>query len=478
MSASRAICLFATTLLCALAELQHEDLNRARTKIPGDHVRASHHDAMVYKLNAQLVADPKLRTAPCEQFSLAGLTALQKTLFASREPELQAIYTNTNDNRRLGAVGKLTESLEEMEALWSKEEATLAQQPSLQATARDGRCHEVVMWWVHHLADSTKDELKSLITLPLLAVGGKHTAEVVQQKAPQASHEAVKQVMQSYSQGIGCAACHASGATPENTVAKEWPEELSYNATAYGAFPFWDNTGPGCSWCNPALGDGQQIRVKYSAKLNSEMLMHTSCGNMGWTGASGAPNSSPCNHLFNSKEGAFIYTPKSALDPEADGSFCCRSYKAGDSQFPGAVPKDWMRSMYLYKNQSGGDTVQGFSGDYYSGPLRYYWSSGVVQFWYLETPEGVPVEQGEGCQQPGVKTRTACGYQAPIMLYHDYDPASFLETSHTEEDFAVPDVCKTTTVSCTGPGGDSTSSTPQYPPVLTMHGRMAGVGSN
>ena len=162
---------------------------------------------------------------------------------------------------------------------------------------------------------------------------------------------------QSYTQGIGCSACHASGATAGNTESKVWPESLSYNATGYGAFPFWDNTGPGCTYCNPAISPGQKISVKYSAALNSEMLLHTKCGDMSWTGAKNAPNATPCrtwpqacaclgahcktvgNHLFNADEGAFIYSAESALSPTAasgSNAFCCRSYKAKDSQFPGA----------------------------------------------------------------------------------------------------------------------------------------------
>ena len=33
---------------------------------------------------------------------------------------------------------------------------------------RDGHCHEVVMWYVHHLSESTKQEIQQLITLPRL----------------------------------------------------------------------------------------------------------------------------------------------------------------------------------------------------------------------------------------------------------------------------------------------------------------------
>ena len=59
------------------------------------------------------------------------------------------------------------------------------------------------------------------------------------------------------------------------------------------------------------------------------------------------------------------------------------------------------------------------------------------------------------------------------VLYHDYDPATFKATDHTEEDFAVPDVCKKTIVDCSGPGGDQQS---QYRGTVSLHARMAGVG--
>ena len=56
-----------------------------------------------------------------QAFTADQLVQLQRTLFAAREPRLQQVYASTADNRRLGAVGHLTESLEEMERLWSQE---------------------------------------------------------------------------------------------------------------------------------------------------------------------------------------------------------------------------------------------------------------------------------------------------------------------------------------------------------------------
>jgi len=453
------------------------DMRRAVSKIPGSHLRGKGFQDMVLKLNKHLDQTNGLVTAPCSDFTVSELQELQRVLYAARDPKFEEVYQDGSDNRRLGAFGRLTSDLDELEKLWRSEREAVSAHSALHDVARDAKCHEVVMWFIHHLTDATKREMSNMIKLPLLALEAPHTIQSLQKQLPASLVHTAAPVFESYSQGIGCSACHASGATAGNSESKVWPESLSYNATGYGAFPFWDNTGPGCTYCNPAITPGQKITVKYSAKFNSEMLLHSKCGDMSWTGAKNAPNATPCNHLFNADEGAFIYTPNSPLSPIAasgNDAFCCRSYKAKDSQFPGAVPNDWMRSMTLYHNHSGGDTVQGFKGDYYTGDIKYYWSQGVVQFWYIESKDGLPVEQGEGCYQPGVKPKYPCGYQMPIVLYHDYDPATFKATDHTKDEFAVPDVCKNTVVDCSGPGGDSQS---QYRGTLSVHARMAGVGS-
>jgi hypothetical protein len=98
---------------------------------------------------------------------------------------------------------------------------------------------------------------------------------------------------------------------------------------------------------------------------------------------------------------------------------------------------------------------------------------------YYEDTAGNPIEQGEGCYFPGVAAKTACAYTLPIMLWHDYNPASFRAVEHTAAEFAVPQVCLETTVSCSAPGGTSSSNTTtraQQPPVFSHAARMAGVG--
>merc|ERR1712151_659741 len=78
------------------------------------------------------------------------------------------------------------------------------------------------------------------------------------------------------------------------------------------------------------------------------------------------------------------YTPKTSLDKEADGKFCCRTVKAGSTVFTGAVPRDWMKQA----TYSG--TYSDFSGDHYSGPIKMFtWSSGqALDFWYYTKPDG------------------------------------------------------------------------------------------
>merc|ERR1712039_454003 len=243
-----------------------------------------------------------------------------------------------------------------------------------------GKCHEAIMWLVHHVPEQVQRELRKQVMLPLLPERELHAAHGF------------------FPGGLGCDSAHAKQTTAKNTEYVEWPEELTYTATGHGAFPFWDNGGPGCSHCDPSVDNSAELKVKWSSKLNSENLMHESCGDMSWTGDSNAPNKSPCNHLFTPDEGAFIYTPKTALSEEADGKFCCRSVPAGSSQFPGAVPKDWMRSMNYF------GTKGTYKGDHYTGDIKIYWSNAAgLDFWYYETPDGKPVDQGEGCYFPSAK---------------------------------------------------------------------------
>jgi len=175
--------------------------------------------------------------------------------------------------------------------------------------------------------------------------------------------------------------------------------------------------------------------------------MHASCGDMSWTRSSGAPKKSPCNHIFTPDEGAFIYTPKTSLEPEADGEFCCRTVPKGNTQFTGAVPRDWMKTAQY------GGIHDDFEGDHFSGKVKMFtWREAGLVFWYYTTLDGKPVQQGESCYNPRGKKPEACGKMMPITLYHDFRPSSWQNATFTSSDFTVPDVCKNTRVSCSIPG--------------------------
>jgi len=421
--------------LIASAGAASSDLTRARQKALGAHVVGDGHVGMTVKLNAALRTMSGATLKACDEFSVEDLIQLQRKLHHMRDPAFEEIYRQSGDlGRRLGAFGKYADDLQELEKIWVEEMNTLKEYPQLADASRDRKCHEAIMWMVHHVPEVVQKELRKQVTLPLLPERELHSTD----GAPNSV----------FPGGLGCDSAHAKQTTAKNTEYVEWPEELTYTATGHGAFPFWDNGGPGCSNCDPSVSNSAQIKTKYSSKIGSEIIMHESCGDMTWTGSSSAPNKSPCNHIFTPDLGAFIYTPKTSLEPEADGAFCCRTVNAGSTTFTGAVPRDWM------KQGTYAGTYANFKGDHYSGEIKMFtWSQGGLQFWYYAKPDGTPVQQGEGCQQPGGSKPTACASMLPIVLYHDFNVVT--NATYATSDFVVPDVCKTTSLSCTIPGASS-----------------------
>jgi len=426
----------ASAFLLLQGAYANSDLKRARQNVPGEHVVGDDHIGMTVKLNKALRSAPDLTLKSCDEFAREELIELQRVLHKAREPSLELIYRETGDlGRRMGAFGKYSDDIQDLERFWSEEKAMLAKHPEMEQLVRDRKCHEVILWYVHHMSQTNQRELRKSLILPLL---------------PERDFENESNGLFPPGGGLGCDTAHAKQTTAKNTEYVQWPEEVLYTATGHGAFPFWDSGGAGCSSCDPSVSNSAEIKTMYSGKLGSEIIMHASCGDMSWTGSSGAPNKSPCNHILTPDEGGFIYTPKTSLDKEADGKFCCRTVKAGSTVFTGAVPQDWMKQA----TYSG--TYADFSGDHYSGPIKMFtWGSGQgLDFWYYTKPDGSPVQQGEGCQQPGGTKPTACASMLPIVLYHDW--SSFANASFAASDFEVPSVCKTTSVSCAIPGDTST----------------------
>ena len=87
---------------------------------------------------------------------------------------------------------------------------------------------------------------------------------------------------------------------------------------------------------------------------------------------------------------------------------------------------------------------------YYEGDAQWYTetlgsSEAVTAFWYATTPEGLPLQQGEGGYGPNDPSGRG------IFIYHEYNVSSFTATTHDASIFEVPSICKTTSHKCTFP---------------------------
>ena len=152
------------------------------------------------------------RTTPCEAQTLSELHSLQRKMFPLRLSNLDEVYHPRNENRRLRK-----STLTEFEAVWAAELALVKEWPGVESTLRDGRCHEVVMWWAHHLGPGEQEELlKSGAVLPLLPVvehfrdASDHDALAEAGELSEVDSHVIQTVRSTYKIQVGCAACHIS----------------------------------------------------------------------------------------------------------------------------------------------------------------------------------------------------------------------------------------------------------------------------
>jgi len=173
------------------------DLARARKPKPGSpFTGASFHHSME-KLNAALQRDPALSLANCSDLSTEQLHEAQWQLFDARSPALNAVYRGASDTRRMAHDSSA--ELQRHQAWHSKMDAT---RPELARKVRDGACHELVMWYIHHLSASARAEVKERLVLPLLPAH--------QHDAPDSDDATEVQVHERYSEQVSCAICHVA----------------------------------------------------------------------------------------------------------------------------------------------------------------------------------------------------------------------------------------------------------------------------
>lgn len=177
------------------------DLRRAKTKVPRPSFRGDGFAEMSKVLNRWLEKSGA-RTKPCDEWTAQELQQLQAQLYLLRNGDLDEVYQNTQDNRRL------RHALEELEATW-RDHSVLAEAEGLEDMHRDGHCHEAVMWYVHHLNDEVKEVLTAAgVEIPLLSMD-RHTCD----NTHTGNHG---EVCRAYEQKVTCASCHSNVLPPSS----------------------------------------------------------------------------------------------------------------------------------------------------------------------------------------------------------------------------------------------------------------------
>jgi len=143
---------------------QEFDFERAQRWVPKPEYKGSNFPHMSHTLNNHLLNRDGLETTPCDGFSIEELNQLGAVLLSRRSAALQEVYTSgTPDPRRL----RFSDA--EIAEKWKEENQLSEEDPDYQLV-RDGKCHELVMWFVHQLTQASQQALQTdpSFVLPLL----------------------------------------------------------------------------------------------------------------------------------------------------------------------------------------------------------------------------------------------------------------------------------------------------------------------
>lgn len=169
------------------------DLRRARQWTPRAEYRGRGTlSAANALLNRHLTAHEGISLQPCETFDVSTLRELMLHLFSRASPYLSASYSASDGRHARYA------SVDEMEAEWSSV-------PVNDTLVRDAHCHEVVMWYVHHLTTPEQRALRGTHVLPLLPAA----EQAVDRGTPKPST-----AIDFYSRRVTCQDCHIGGMGP------------------------------------------------------------------------------------------------------------------------------------------------------------------------------------------------------------------------------------------------------------------------
>merc|ERR1740138_1318124 len=136
------------------------------------------------------------KTKPCSEWSAEELQNYQAKLYGHRHLDLDAIYGNVSDNRRM----RLS-SLEAHQDHWTSTNRQVDGLPHLKEMHRDGHCHEAVMWLVHHVPAAEQQTVFARIPAPLLST--------TRHNCSGAEGEKGMELCDIYKKQVTCAECHS-----------------------------------------------------------------------------------------------------------------------------------------------------------------------------------------------------------------------------------------------------------------------------
>jgi len=299
------------------------DLGRAYQPLPlpDSHVIAADGKSVFSTLNKYLTAQ-SVRTVSCEDFDHDSLNNIARQLFPLRDKRFNKIYGQRNDKR-----GLHFSDMSYKEALWQEEKrisnlysTTHGIGSSHYNMTRDGKCAELVMWWVHHLTVSSKNFLKTIdeFKLPLL---------------PQGEPIPLKDQSNEYIYQIQCTSCHSKAKSSNDTASK------SYYPGNTTKCPVDEKTGLPTVWYEPVAAAGTR-RKRCDWDYDPPCQMCEGIGGIIWGDQKGELTYTSCTPLLKPADipkdnlTSPLWPPQFTVN---EGSIIIAQINEG-GQFPGADP--------------------------------------------------------------------------------------------------------------------------------------------
>lgn len=174
---------------------------------------------------------------------MSELDQMLQKLLTLRHDALDAIYHTSSDSRALAhSLGGNSDPEKLLMATLQADSGILARRPELSEVVRDSKCRLAVMWFVHHLPESTRTRALQLLgsRLPLLPKGGVDFVKLLAQSGDADERTALK----AYENRSVCLPCHIDGSespspappapVPGHTgpALARWPDSVNYKLYA------------------------------------------------------------------------------------------------------------------------------------------------------------------------------------------------------------------------------------------------------